>query len=160
VPDIEFPSLYSNEEIGESALEHALPWDRIDAVEHPRLGGVGLVEDDVRALHLERIQGNPDFEYRRNLRQYADGQRGRKTLSLNQQKRELEQEEADATLLAIENRRREVLGKKVATDLEELDELQRGEDEEDAADAEVEEAAKILTDYMALVDKRRVVRRR
>jgi carboxyl-terminal processing protease len=40
VPDIVFPSLYDPEEIGESALEHALDWDQINPVRHRRYSNI------------------------------------------------------------------------------------------------------------------------
>ncbi|MGL4564612.1 MAG: carboxy terminal-processing peptidase, partial [Halioglobus sp.] len=36
VPDVEFPAIYDDEEIGESALDHALNWDQINPVRHQR----------------------------------------------------------------------------------------------------------------------------
>jgi C-terminal processing protease CtpA/Prc len=58
VPDIVFPSLYDSEEIGESALEHALDWDQITSGSPPplqqrRCPGAAARGDVLRAQRRE-----------------------------------------------------------------------------------------------------------
>ena len=43
VPDVEFPSIYDTEEIGESALDHALNWDQISPIRHSNYGELSTV---------------------------------------------------------------------------------------------------------------------
>ena len=63
VPDVEFPSLYDPEEIGESALERALDWDQINPVRHQRYNDLSTVVPRITSLFEQRSASNPDFIY-------------------------------------------------------------------------------------------------
>lgn len=160
VPDVTFPSLYDENEVGESSLDYALPWDRIDPVKRERTADLIQVKAQVVKEHEARAGQSPDFEYLRDWTRYAAAQRASKVLSLNQHRRETEREQANAELLKIENRRRAGLGKEPAADLEQLDELQRSESKEDLPDFELLESGRILSDFVALTRKARLAEAR
>jgi carboxyl-terminal processing protease len=105
-PDITLPSPISTEDVGESVLEHALPWDRIAAVPfraqapEPTLVQTLATEQSDRAMH--------DADYQWLLASLAtlDVARKEKTLSLNLKTRQLERASQDQARLAQENARR------------------------------------------------------
>ena len=63
LPDIEFPATYNNELVGESTLDHALPWDRIRAVNFDAFQDLDSMLPALRQRHQTRIKNDPDFLY-------------------------------------------------------------------------------------------------
>src|SRR5690606_41085212 len=57
IPDAIDPS-----KVGEDALDHALPWDSINAVPHTRLHDIGLVVGDLNLRHNKRFDKDPEFK--------------------------------------------------------------------------------------------------
>jgi carboxyl-terminal processing protease len=131
VPDIAFPSLYDPEEIGESALEHALDWDQINPVRHRRYSNVDALVPQLADLFETRSASNPEFRYLQEQLAIADENRDIERVSLNEAVRRAERDEREARALAIENRRREALG---LDPLASLDEAGYEDDEETEAD--------------------------
>jgi len=105
-PDIVLPSPISTEDVGESVLEHALPWDRIASVPfqarlpEPVLVQTLATEENDRATH------NADYQWLMASLATLDGARKEKTLSLNLKKRQIERAAQDQARLAQENARR------------------------------------------------------
>ncbi len=154
-PDIAFPSLYHGEEVGESALDNALPWDEIDPVPHVRSEDVAAVLPVVRDLHERRTRNNPEFQYMNERIDYAEEIRSRTNVSLMESTRREQQDEAEARLLAMENRRRTAQGKEP---VEDLDELEAETPDEDELDPLGVEAVESLVDFLTLAPaKTRVV---
>lgn len=129
VPDVEFPSLYDAEEIGESSLEHALNWDQINPVRHHRYNDLSTVVPRVTAMYVERSAGNPDFVYLEEQVEMAREASGIKELPLNEKARIALRESQEQKALVIENKRRKAKGEEPLASLDELDE----EEEADAA---------------------------
>ena len=105
-PDIALPSYIGKDEIGESSLEHALPWDRIPSA---RFAALPRTEDLVPALadaEKARAAGDPDFRWLTDSVAATEKARAQKTLSLNLADRQREREAADSARLALENARR------------------------------------------------------
>jgi carboxyl-terminal processing protease len=106
VPDITLPSPISSEDVGESVLEHALPWDRIASVPfHALVPEPSLVqtlagEENDRALH------NADYQWLLSSLNALDTARNEKTLSLNLKKRQQQRTAQDLSRLQQENTRR------------------------------------------------------
>ncbi|MEJ2756567.1 MAG: carboxy terminal-processing peptidase, partial [Gammaproteobacteria bacterium] len=63
LPDIEFPNLHDISEIGESALENALPWDSIRSVKHDYYYNIPKIIKPLTQQHNARIQKNADYQY-------------------------------------------------------------------------------------------------
>ncbi len=106
VPDIVLPSPISSEDVGESVLEHALPWDRIASVPfHALVPEPSLVqtlagEENDRAMH------NADYQWLLASLTSLDSARNEKTLSLNLKKRQQQRTAQDLARLTQENTRR------------------------------------------------------
>ena len=151
VPDITFPSLYDTAEIGESALEHALDWDQINAVRHRRYSNVDALVPKLASFFEERSETNPEFQYLQDQLEVAAENRAVESVSLNEAVRRAERKAREERALAIENRRRAALGEDPIASLEELDEDDSATDEDiDGTDdslavTEEEEADDVVT---------------
>ncbi|HEY3731484.1 MAG TPA: carboxy terminal-processing peptidase [Steroidobacteraceae bacterium] len=105
-PDITLPSPISLDDVGESVLEHALPWDRIASVPfHSLVPETGLMqtlagEESTRETH------NADYQWLITSLDTLDSTRKEKTLSLNLKKRQQERLTQDQARLIQENTRR------------------------------------------------------
>lgn len=118
VPDVVFPSLFDPQEIGESALDHALNWDQINPVKHRRYSDIGAVVPELTRQFTERSVVNPDFIYLEEQVHLAEEARAVKSLPLNEKARIAMREEQESKALAIENRRRAARGEELLTSLE------------------------------------------
>jgi len=124
-PDVPLPSPIDMEEIGESSLEAALPWDRIAPVQFVTWHGdaqkpavalpvLALAED-------ERAQRDPDYRWLAQEVAATEELRAQKTVSLNLKMRQEERTREDRDRLARENLRRAAEGKPPAKTVEELE---------------------------------------
>jgi carboxyl-terminal processing protease len=136
LPDVEFPTLYDPAEVGESALDNALPWDRIAPVRHRRYQDLDSILGTVRERHEARVSHDPDFAYLRGELELAEKLDARKTISLNEAVRRKERQERQEAALSLENKRRLGKGMEPLSSLDELDaEAEGGEAEDGAAEA-------------------------
>ncbi len=110
IPDIEFPSQYDSEEIGESTLAHALDWDQITPVRHRKYHDIPSLVPYLTDLHEDRARNNPDLIYLRDSLDLAEEARTATTLPLNEAKRKALREDREQKSLAIENKRRVAKG--------------------------------------------------
>lgn len=154
IPDIGFPAIYDVDEIGESALPDALPWDSIDAAKYNVYPDMTA---DIRLLqqhHLERIKDDPDFEYWIENINRIKTLRGRKQISLNEAGRIQEEQDLNNQRLAIENRRRVRQGLNPFKTIEALKtgENTGGSDSNQADDPFLIESQQILADYIAILE--------
>ncbi|GAB5414409.1 MAG: carboxy terminal-processing peptidase [Congregibacter sp.] len=133
VPDVEFPSLYDTEQIGESALENALDWDKIQPVRHRRYSNIDALVPQLAQMFETRSQADPEFAYLRDQLAIAEENRAIQSVSLNEAVRRAERKEREHRALEIENKRRQALGKEPLASIDELDE----ESESDEADEDV-----------------------
>lgn len=159
VPDIEFPSIYDPEEVGESTLDGALGWDTIAPMKHRYYGNLNVIMEDLRTRHLKRSAEDPDFIYLKDQLALREQARAQDSVSLNQEKRVEESKKNRERALAIENRRREAKDLDPIASLDELDEEENleGEAEDSESDDEaleddlyITEAAHILLDMKQL----------
>ncbi len=110
VPDIAFPEIYDTEAVGESALEHALPWDRIAPVRHRVYFDLPALLPKLTRAHEGRARKDPDFIFLDAERALLEAARKQKLLSLNETRRRKELDETRAKRLQIENARRTARG--------------------------------------------------
>ncbi len=96
VPDIVFPSLNNHDEIGESALPNALPWDSIPRVPFRAMNTVQPYRERLQQRSLERVQADPDFAYLQAEIQRLEKALSEKSVSMNEARRRQEKAEADA----------------------------------------------------------------
>jgi len=110
LPDIAFPEIYDTEAVGESALEHALPWDRIAPVRHRVYFDLPAKLPQLAQAHEGRVRKDPDFIFLNEERKLLETARKQKLLSLNEAKRRKELDDERAKRLQIENARRTAKG--------------------------------------------------
>lgn len=157
VPDIHYPSLLETTDIGESNLPGALPWDTIPPARYTADGHLTPFIKQLATRHELRAAIDPEFSYtlaRLDLNRTIEE---RKFLPLNEAKRREQQDAFDASLLLLENKRREARGEKPLTELETDDPLAEiapamaGVDEDDMKDdAFLTETGQILIDLLEL----------
>ena len=164
VPDVEFPSIYDAEEIGESSLDHALNWDQINPVRHHRYNDLSTVVPRVTALYVERSAGNPDFVYLEDQVEMAREANEITELPLNEAARIALRESQEQKALLIENKRRKAKGEEPLASLEDDEDVEAEdpevaaveEEEEEAGDEPdvlLTEAGNVLVDVLLLKDR-------
>ncbi len=121
IPDIELPSLYNVAEVGESSLEAALPWDKINAAQFYTYNDFSQKIPKLQALHINRVKKAPDFVYLTETNKLIERRRQKKEISLNEETRRKEKKELEDAQITLENNRRKALGMKLISSLEELD---------------------------------------
>ncbi len=165
VPDINFPTIYDTEEIGESALDHALNWDQINPVRHRRYQDMTTILPKVTELFESRSATNPDFIYLEEQVGLAREVREINELPLNEKARIAERENREAQALSIENKLRSSKGEELLLTWEEHDEEDEEDssaaggqtdedDEEETPDVLLTEAGNVLIDTMLLKQQR------
>ncbi|MEX2130206.1 MAG: carboxy terminal-processing peptidase [Pseudohongiellaceae bacterium] len=111
LPDIEFPDiLQSYEDLGESALDGALPWDTVRPVEYSSYYPIKPLLPELLALHEQRTVSSPDFIYLRDQIERSKVYRERTALSLNEEMVKAEREADRRQEFDAENMRRLLKG--------------------------------------------------
>ncbi len=142
-PDVPLPSPIDVEEIGESALPGALPWDRIAGV--PFRLEARMPKTPIATLALEeRARADQDPNYRWLVSDLAalDSIRKQTSVSLNLEDRRAERERLDRERLARENSRRAAQNLPL---LKTVEEFEGGT----APDSVLEQATEIMGDMVA-----------
>lgn len=157
VPDISLPTLYDTEEIGESALDGALPWDQVRRIPHPRFISFESILPEMNDRHLERQRLNPDFMFMQAQAQRLEENKLDKELTLNEVKLQAERDASEQWLLDQENKRREAKKQPLLSKLSELDDLLEKDAQGNTISPEEEalltETGNILLDLIELSDK-------
>ena len=150
IPDIEYPELYDRDEIGESTLDDALPWDVIRPTRYRRGPNLAPLLALLEDRHETRVESDPDFAYLEAMVERARARSARNRLSLNEAQRRLEREEDETLRLAIENTRREAKGLPVFDSLEALekdeDEASGSQEGDSTEDASIKAASALVDD--------------
>ena len=152
VPDINLPSLYDVNEVGESALPGALPWDTIRAAKYNAYSDFSGIIPRLQTLHENRSAKDPDFKYLVKLNEIVEQRRDIKTISLNEQKRLQEKKVLEEKQLAIENERRKSKNMPLVSSLDDLDKHAEENDTESGNDETplLTESGNILIDFITL----------
>ena len=140
-PDVQLASPISLEEVGESALDDALPWDRIAGVP---FRSAGQASGSIARLALEEnARAERDPNYRWLVQDIAAAEQIRKqtAVSLNLKARQAERVRLDAERLARENARRTSLGQPPLKAVEELEKV-------DGPDVVLDQAAEVMADMV------------
>ncbi|KRP24710.1 MAG: peptidase S41 [SAR92 bacterium BACL16 MAG-120322-bin99] len=106
LPDIELPSLFDKEEVGESEQENALPWDSIHSVPFKPSGDVKPFISTLTERHLARTAVDPDYVHMVRQLALSESWDADKAISLNIEKRRLRSADWDNQLFLLENDRR------------------------------------------------------
>jgi len=154
-PGIKFPSLIDKDDIGESALDNALPWDKVRPVQYRQYGHPQRYLDTLRKRHEQRAKQNPNFVYlEREAKLVKQLKEQRTSISLNREQRQREMDAQEAEQLSLENQRRKALGLDQIeewADAREDDGAGQNKEEDEPIDrAQIIEAANILLDYAQL----------
>ena len=102
VPDIELPSFYDEEDIGESSYDNPLAWDEIGGIPHRSYEDYSPHYADLVQLHEGRLETDPDLIYLMGVLDASEERRERETISLNLAEREIDRDywdEKDEALL-------------------------------------------------------------
>ncbi len=162
IPDIIFPALYDKEDIGESSLPEALPWDQVKDADYQFHPSFSSLFPTLKEQHNKRIISDPNFQYIQETVARIDKKKSQKVLSLNYKRRLKEYRTSRQEQLEIENRRRIAKGEKPFKNIKELDDeediLGLNDDHEDEEDEKKDndsrtlllESANILRDYIQL----------
>lgn len=130
IPDIEYPSLFDPEQIGESALDNALAWDQIAPARFNRYNDYHPILPTLTDLHEKRAANDPDYLYLKDQVSLAKEARTITALPLWQSGRLEMRDDQEQKALEIENKRR------VAKGLEPLVTLDSGDTTDDTTNSE------------------------
>ena len=174
IPDITFPDFYdAYDDIGESSLDGALPWDTVRPVEYRAYHPIQAAIPELRSLHEERAKTSPDFNYLLGQIERTRELREREEISLNEEVVKQEREDARKEEFEAENMRRALKGLPLEEWVEDEDIDEDSSDslvssdseviepEENEEDTELEEddplileSGRILADYISLNGRR------
>ncbi|MBJ6138892.1 carboxy terminal-processing peptidase [Marinobacter litoralis] len=155
IPDIEIPSRIDKSRIGEDALDHALPWDQIEAVPHTRYFDFSGIIDELRTRHDDRFNASPEFSLLQKEIDFLTQQRQIDYVSLNLDERTAHHNQIESTRLTIANARRELRGEAPFETLEELEDWQDAQvadpdKTDDELDFVIREGGHIMADLLEL----------
>ena len=166
IPDITFPDFYdAYEDIGESSLDGALPWDTVRPVEYRTYNSIQTMLPELQNLHDERAKTSPDFIYLLGQIERTRALREKETFSLNELVVKQEREDSRREEFDAENMRRALKGiplEEWKEDAEEdsteftdeetilVDNEEEEEEEEEEGDPLILESARILADFISL----------
>jgi carboxyl-terminal processing protease len=153
-PDIRLPSLYTVEDIGESALDKALPWDQVRPVRHGRFPSLSPFMQQLLERHQARTEADPDFIFMRKQVEHLEKQKKITHITLNQDTLQQERETNENWLLSVENERRAGLGLPPVKTLAEVDDTlpkdEQGRPINPESEAILAESGEVLLDLIDL----------
>jgi carboxyl-terminal processing protease len=131
LPDIALPAIFDAEEIGESHLETALPWDQIHSVPHQQFTVLNQLVRPLTTAHKQRAYKEHNFvslAEQLELNKQWDNQ---DRLTVNLEDRRTRDDKLNQSLLAIENTRRKAAKKEPYKDMQAWETAKEAEDELD-----------------------------
>ena len=148
IPDIIFPTARFGQDYGERVLDNALPWDEVKPLYFMPVSAPVESFARARELHEQRIKDNRLMRLLLEDMETAQAMENKKTVSLQESKRKAEREERRLATAELRNEYRVTLGLEPvpadAVDIEDEDELE-------ALDPLLDEAARILFDLVVPV---------
>ena len=109
-PDVTLPVMYNPEELGESTLDYALPWDQINAIRHPLYGDLSSVIPELIEASQSRQMSDPKMLLLQEQIAIAGAESDIETISLNLEQRLADRDRKRALWLALENKQRALEG--------------------------------------------------
>ena len=159
IPDIELPSTWDIESVGESSYPTALEWDVIRPYRHNKFKlNKNLIGEVINQFEL-RLNDEPNLNYIKQVRERYDLNKNKKLITLNIENRKTQKELRKDWLLEIENERREANGLNIFASYKEMEDF--NDDEEDfnenlidlKNDYQLLESTKIINDFINLSKK-------
>ncbi|MBW2466955.1 MAG: carboxy terminal-processing peptidase [Deltaproteobacteria bacterium] len=152
IPDLEYPGVFSVDDIGESSLPEAMAWDRINSIPYQTYYDMADLLPRLTEKYNSKMKLNPHYLYVLERKKRIEEMGGRKEVSLSEAVRRRESEEADKWRLDLENRLRKDFNKPLLEDLDELKpdehEMVRGRDQEEDEDYMLQKTADIFVDFI------------
>ena len=102
--------MYNPEELGESTLDYALPWDQINAIRHPLYGDLSSVIPELIEASQSRQMSDPKMLLLQEQIALAGAESDIETISLNLEQRLADRDRKRALWLALENKQRALEG--------------------------------------------------
>ncbi|BBB25674.1 carboxy terminal-processing peptidase [Amphritea japonica] len=157
IPDVNLPTLYDTEVIGESSLDGALPWDMVAETPHRRYFSFNSILPELIERYTKRTKQNPDFLFMNSQLERLNENKLDRELSLNETTLQSEREASEQWLLTQENQRRAAKKLPEISELSELDDLlekdAQGKTIRPEQEAILTETGRILLDMIELADK-------
>ena len=159
LPDIELPSTWDIESVGESSYPTALSWDVIRPYRHKKFKMDAELIDQVIDRFEFRLSDEPNLNYLKKIRNRYDLNKNKKLLSLNIEDRKIQKELRKSWLLEIENERRLAIGLNAYAS---YDEFEKNNDDDSnininsinlKTDYQLIETTNIMNDYLNLSKK-------
>jgi len=157
IPDLLYPSLYLAEDLGESSLSGALPWDKINSIPYQTYYQLANFMPRLQDSHTARNRMSMDYQYLLDRRQRNEELSKRKTVSLSEQVRKKELDEAEKWRLELENTLRSSKG---LPPLEKISDLDKEEataaphgNTDKGEDPLLDEAGQVMIDFIELLNK-------
>lgn len=156
LPDISYPADMDPEQIGESSLTAALPYDSITPAIRPPANPFKPFLQQLKTSHEQRTNSDADFIYKRERLQLSKQLMQDTLVSLNESQRRQQQEKIQQQQLELENKKRKAKGEqllqKIEDDAEEQLEANHTTKKDPSKDAYLTEAARIMLDWISLHD--------
>ena len=177
ISDISMPSVNEFLPIGETDLDNALPWDKIDRVNFNRPSDEFYTNQNqikqLKNLSMDRQNSNPEFKYLSDNIEIFNARNKRKSVSLNLSKRHSEKQKDKDVSDQQEDKYRLLSDlvtyrKNVTLDIVESQNLKskaiRGESKSDISDFEkpddidvrLHESLRILSDWLELLESKSI----
>lgn len=158
IPDIIFPTALGTKDYGERALDNALPWTTVIPAPYKRFQqSIPTLFDQAKRSHERRIEDDPSFQV---LLEAAEAQIEAQEsiqVSLLERTRKNERDLNESKRINRQNRLRKARGLPPLTEAEidsQTDEPPSTEEDNNSNEQDIllDEAAKILVDYISLID--------
>ncbi len=146
-PDVPLASLISLNDVGESSLDEALPWDRIAGVPYRTVAADGVVPTALADEEGARAAVDPDYRWLVADIAAIEEIRSQTSVSLNLKQRQDERAALERDRLARENARRAALGQEPVKSVDDLD-------PDDAPDIVLNQATEVMADMIGGYDRR------
>lgn len=154
IPDISFPEIYDTTEIGESALDGALPWDQVKEARHGMYKGISSFKNELEKRHALRTNNQPDFNFLREQIVRQSEAKKDDEFPLNEIKLLAKRDQAEKWQVDAENRRRVAKGQQPIAQLTDLEDLlkkdEKGRPISAESEAILQESGRILLDMVDL----------
>jgi len=143
IPDINFPSVYPLDKIGEDTEPSALPFDVVKPSNYVKVADLTAIKADLLKLHQQRMANSVDYKVL--VEDIADGKKrdGETTITLNEAKLKAERDAIEAKSLARINQLRASKG---LSPLKKGDKITKAE----AFDFIQDESLKVMVDFMKM----------
>ena len=160
IPDIELPSTWDIDTVGESSYPTALKWDTIRPYRHKKFKLEPNLVEKVLNQYESRLTFEPNLNYLQKVRNRYDLNKNKKLLSLNINERTIQKELRKSWLLEIENERRSEIGLDVFNSFEEMENFKDNKDSLDQNSINLQddylliESTKIINDFLNFSKKK------